>query len=323
MEYPKFFEAHIQDVIDRYNAARALVKNAASFVFITDVHIHLNGRASVPLILRIGESTDVKTVVCGGDHCWAFGSKAQCVADFADSLQYMDPIRDNMMLYHVRGNHDATVRSSWELDTGYTMPYDQVQKLFSDHGTKADFYEPGKLYGYVDDAKAKVRFVILDTTEHQLGEDAAWGVQYGMSKEQLAWLCDRALRLPGKEWAVIVFGHVPCVQELTGSHAEYANLRLVLETFKNKGTCEFGDFTNADGELIAYICGHNHHDGAATVNGLLHISTGCDSYCKDDGISRDVGKAENTLFDLFLVDKDERSIQVFRVGAGQDRAFRY
>jgi hypothetical protein len=37
MEYPKFFEAHIQDVIDRYNAARASVKNAASFVFITDI----------------------------------------------------------------------------------------------------------------------------------------------------------------------------------------------------------------------------------------------------------------------------------------------
>ena len=323
MEYPKFFEAHIQDVIDRYNAARASVKNAASFVFITDVHIHLNGRASVPLILRIGESTDVKTVVCGGDHCWAFGSKAQCVADFSDSLQYMDPIRDDMMLYHVRGNHDATVRSTWELDTGYTMPYDQVQKLFSDHSTKADFYEPGKLYGYVDDAKAKVRFVILDTTEHHLGEDAAWGVQYGMSREQLSWICDRALRLPGKEWAVAVFGHVPCVKELTSSYAEYENLRLVLETFKNKGKCEFADFTNADGDLIACICGHNHQDRAACVNGVLHISTGCDAYCKDDDLSRDVGRVENTLFDLFLVDKDERSIQVFRIGAGQDRALHY
>lgn len=321
MEYPQFFREHLQQVIGAYRDAKSKIQNAASFVFITDVHIHLNGRASVPLILEIGAKTDVDTVICGGDHCWAFGSKAQCLADFEDSLRYMDPLRDLMKLYHVRGNHDATVRSTWELDTGYTMPYDQVQKLFSNHGT--DLYEPGKLYGFADDTNAKVRYVILDTTEHHLGEDTAWGVQYGMSREQLSWICDRALRLPDKEWGVAVFGHVPCVQELTSSYAEYEDLRLVLETFKNKEKCEFADFTNADGELIAYICGHNHQDRAACVNGVLHISTGCDAYCKDDIFPRNVGTTDNTLFDLFLVDKQQRTVQLFRVGAGKNRKFNY
>ena len=97
--------------------------------------------------------------ISGGDHCWAFGSKAQCLADFEDSLRYMDPLRDLMKLYHVRGNHDATVRSTWELDTGYTMPYDEVQAAYNDYNNNGwkNMSEENKLIlqenGYVYDDK--------------------------------------------------------------------------------------------------------------------------------------------------------------------------
>ena len=80
---------------------------------------------------------------------------------------------------------------------------------------------------------------------------------------------------------------------------------------------------DAKAELIMYLCGHNHQDRDAVSGGVLHISTGCDAYCKDDGMDRPVGMVDNTLFDLFLVDQDKRTVQVFRIGAGKDRAFSY
>lgn len=323
MEYPEFFHENLQRVIDAYNEAKAKINNYASFLFITDVHIHLNGRASVPLMLEIGAKTDVDTVLCGGDHCWAFGSKAQCIADFEDSLRYMDPVRDSMKLFHARGNHDATVRSSWELNTGYTMPYEQVQKMFSLHSSEPTGKVEGKLYYFSDDEASKIRYVVMDTCEQHLDEDSAWGVLYGVSQEQLRWLSDVALCLPGEDWSAVVLGHVPCTPEIPSYHEKMDDLRLVLEAFCHKKECAFADFRNPQGELIAYLCGHNHKDRAAVVNGLLHISTGCDSYCKDDDLPRDVGTTNNTLFDLFLVDKDRKTVQVFRIGAGENREFNY
>jgi hypothetical protein len=323
MEYPSFFEQHIQDVISEYRAERDKLDHSTGFVFITDIHIHLNGRASVPLIREIGEHTDVRTVLCGGDHCWAFGSKSQCLADFSDSLHYMDPLRETMELYHARGNHDVTIRSSLELDTGYTMSYEQTQKLFADHMSSPSGIVEGKLYYYHDDCTAKLRYVVLDTNEVQLSEERAWGVRNEMTKAQLSWLANQALTVPADDWSVIVMGHIPCCKELPGYCESLEDLRMILEAFCNKSVCSYRDFTNASGELVAYFCGHNHRDRAAVHEGVLHISTGCDSYCKDDGISRNVGETANTLFDLCLVDMDHRVLKLFRVGAGKNREFSY
>lgn len=321
--YPPFYEPHVCQVVEAYNAQRQKSEESVGFFFITDIHIHLNGRASVPLIRRIGKETGVDTVLCGGDHCWAFGSKAQCLLDFNDSLHYMDPIRESMKLYHARGNHDCTVRSSWELNTGYTMPYAQVREAFREHTSPANGSVDGKLYYYADDPSGKVRYIILDTSEEHEEEDSAWGVCYGMTREQLCWLANTALRLPGEDWTAIVMGHVPCTPELSSYASELDDLRLILEAFHKKAACGYGDFQNAQGELAAYICGHNHKDQSAVTNGVLHISTGCDAYCKDDIHPRDVGCIHGTLFELFLLDKKAKTLQAFRIGAGESRNFAY
>jgi len=323
MEYPSFFKPHIEQVIESFLGSARKCNESVAFVFITDVHIHLNGRASVPLIVKIGEETGVKTVLCGGDHCWAYGSKSQCLADFEDSLRYMEPIRNSMNLYHARGNHDCTVKSSAELDTGYTMPYEQAQRVFSMCSSTPNGAVENKLYYYADDSVGKVRYVVLDTSEHHCSEETAWGVRYGMDAAQLKWLAEVALILPDDDWAVVVMGHVPCTAEMPSYSSELDDLRLILEAFKNKTACEFADFRNAVGELVAYLCGHNHKDRSCVINGVLHISTGCDAYCKDDNLSRDVGRVENALFDLFLLDKETRVLRAFRIGAGSNREFVY
>lgn len=323
MEYPEFFEEHITEVIEKYKLAHSKISNPIFFFFFTDIHIHLNGRASVPLIREIGERTGVKTVLCGGDFCWAWGSKAECHNQLEDSLTYLDPLRQTMNLYIARGNHDATVRNSWEDDRGYTMPFVQVQQCFASHNTPANGAVEGKLYYYADDTATKTRYVILDTSESHLPQEHGWGVVTGMEVEQLRWLCNTALRIDEDGWSVVVMGHIPCVQQIAGFDSKLEPLAQILEAFKSKTTCQYGDFCNNKAELVMYLCGHNHMDRDAVSNGVLHVSTGCDAYCRDDDMPRPVGAVENALIDLFLVDKDKRSVQVFRIGAGKDRVFTY
>ena len=323
MEYPVLFEEHIRDVIGRYKTQREKIKNAASFLFLTDVHIHLNGRYSVPLMMEIGKHTDVKTVLCGGDFCWAWGSKAECIMQLEDAFNYMDPLKETMSLYIARGNHDATVRNSLGDPRGYTMPFDQLYPYFAKHNSPASGKVEGRLYFYADDPASKVRYVIVDNTEHHGAEDKGWGVEVEMTDIQLRWLADEALQLPGDDWAVVVMGHISCVPQIPSYNEGLNALAQILTAFSNKSTCRYGDFSNRPGTLVMYLCGHNHKDSTAIVDNVLHISTGCDSYCKDDVYPRDIGSINNVLFDLFLVDKDRRTVQVFRVGAGESREMNY
>lgn len=322
-QYPAIYDTHIQKVIRAYCDARARISNAVSFIFLTDVHIHLNGRASVPLIRKIGAQTDVKTVLCGGDFCWAWGTEEECLWDFESALTYLSPIRETMDLYIARGNHDVTVRHCPEDAGGYTMDYEQVQKRFEACNAGANGTVPGKLYFFTDDPSTKTRFVVLDTSEGHLSLETGWGVVTGMEPAQLSWLCNTALNFAEEGWSAVVMGHIPCALDMPGYSSELEPLAQILEAFKNKTACEYGDFSNAKGELILYLCGHSHKDRDTVQNGVLHISTGCDSYCKDDGLPRSPGTVDNTLFDLFLVDKDEGRVEVFRIGAGTDRKFNY
>ena len=241
-----------------------------------------------------------------------------------DALNYLDPLKDDMDLYIARGNHDATVRNSQEDPRGYTMPYGRVQQYFAAHNSSAAGTVNGKLYFYADDVQTKTRYVILDTSEEHMGQDQGWGVKTGMLEEQLCWLCDTALQFPnGAGWSVVVMGHIPCVPELPAYGCELDPLAAVLRAFKNKTVCKFADFSKSEAELVLYLCGHNHMDRHCVDEGVLHVSTGCDAYCQDDGLPRCVGTVNNTLFDLLLVDKDRKTVEVFRIGAGQSRKFSY
>ncbi len=323
MEYPAFYEEHIRQVVDDYNQARSNVKNAASFFFFTDIHIHLNGRSAVPLMLEIAKHTDVKTVLCGGDICWAWGSKAECISQLEDCFAYMDSLKDAMNLYIARGNHDATVRNTRIDPRGYTMPFEQLVPYYEKHNSPANGAVKGKLYFYADDPESKTRFVIVDCTEGHGDEQQGWGVYNLVTEEQLQWLCDDALRMPGEDWSAVVMGHIPAVSEIKDYDEAMDPVTRIMEAFCAKACCEYGDFSDAKGNLIMYLCGHNHVDRQAFVNNVLHVSTGCEAYCKDDIYPRDVGSINNTLFDLFLVDKDNRTVQTFRIGAGEGRKMKY
>ena len=319
MKYPNFYSNHIESVICRYNEARNQIKNAAAFIFFTDIHLNMNALSSVPMIKRIGQATDVKTVLCGGDFPTAFGSENQCIFSLENALCYISDVKETMNLYVARGNHDATIVDSREHFVEHVIPYEVVQPLFAACNSPANGAVKDRLYLYADDPVTKTRYVILDTSEYHLIPDADPKDRHGMTKEQLHWLQNTALHFnDGEGWSVVIMGHIPCCNQIP-SHCDFPGLNEILRDFKNKT----GAFFSSKAELVMYLCGHNHTDAHAYESGVLHVSTSCDAYYKDGGLTRMVGTENESLFDLFLIDKDKKTIQVFRVGAGSDRQFTY
>jgi len=321
MYYPPYYEESVCRVVRQFKEAYCRIREPLAFVFLTDVHIYKNGRYSVPLIHRICKETGISTVLCGGDFVWAYGSKQMSLDQAILSMEYLDALRNEVQVYIARGNHDVTIRRSAEDATGYTMPYDQVSALFDAHNSPVTDRPDGKIYFYVDDENVKTRYVILDTSEHHKDEDCAWGVENGMEESQLHWLCDKALAVE-EGWSVVVLGHIPCSALLPGYDTRLKPLNDLLTAYHSRTSCAYGDFAAAKGKLLFYLCGHNHKDAHAFENGVLHVSTGCDCYCIDDGLPRDVGSVNNVLFDIFLADRATGYVQTFRVGAGNSRFLR-
>jgi hypothetical protein len=97
-------------------------------------------------------------------------------------------------------------------------------------------------------------------------------------------------------------------------------LRLVLNnTHSALSKLETNLFVPA---LVLNIFISNFTTDKLTVAWQLLLCS-CDAYYKDGGLTRMVGTENESLFDLFLVDKDRKTVQVFRVGAGNDRTFSY
>ncbi len=322
---PVFLEAHISQVIEKCVKAEGDIQNGGCFAFTTDNHLHENTMYDIPLIKRIATATSLDKTFCGGDFPWAFGTRAEGLVDLFVSLELLKEVSPETKLYVARGNHDFTIRTSWEDDSGYTLPYASVSEIFAPYQA-ADAHRPsGCTYFYVDDAKAKIRYVVLDTCLKEIkGEHQSWATIYGFDGEQMAWLVDTALQIEdGEGWSVVAIAHIPCLHEQSDTGHALDCVAEVFQDFKNKRKGKYKDFSNVQAEFIAYIAGHHHQDAHKVVDNTLFIASGSSSRLYDDCWDRASNTVNEVLFDIFYVDKDKKLVKAIRVGAGKDREFVY
>lgn len=318
---------YLSGSLDAAAARLSQQRHDAAFAFVTDTHIHAGSMSCVSLLRALAERCGLERVFCGGDFPWAFGSREDCLRDARESLELLGSLRKDMDVYLARGNHDFTIRTSWEDTSGYTMPYAQTAQLLSEY-TSLDVCRPGQeTYYYVDDAAKRVRWIVLDTClKADSPETQSWGVKYGFDEAQAKWLAEEALRFAdgGEGWAVFAVGHVPCgplpYAETMGG---LDRLTALLKDFKNRRAGELADFTGAKAELVAYLCGHSHVDSDAVEDNVLFVSTSSSACLQDDVWKREWGKASEELLDLFLLDRTARRLDAIRLGAGESRTFRY
>ena len=342
-----YYAAYLETVAARVRANAQTCDTG--FWFLTDPHVKANHRKSGRLCADLIARTGLRRVLCGGDLPVAFAdghTTDKAAVDFAcDTFRggWVDPIRAaGGALYCAKGNHDFTIRHSADAadeHVGFTYPGATARRFIVGEWTQPDVVanpaDPTGCYYYVDDARAKIRYVVADTTDTERAGDVPWGVAYGVHDTQLAWLAERALGTVPSGCDVVVMHHIP-VAGVVGNADDvetFANLRDLLEGYQDRRVVRIGgrsfDFASAHGRILLDITGHHHAERQTFQNGILHVTEPCDAYYGNyingsapwcgDLPRKKGGTVYEQTFDAVQIERSRKYVRFTRVGGGQDR----
>lgn len=327
------------------------VRNAYSFVFgaISDIHSTGSDISTLHAGQGIREIDKLTTL----DACLNFGDGIDNYFENVntDSLLHihkcLHSVQREIPYIQMQGNHDQLTADTTE---------DAQQKYFAyiganNIGTVTDWDNRFRNYGYRDFPDQKMRVIYLNSVDVSEVEntDDCW-----LTTMQLSWLINTALDFTDKNgWSFIIGCHHP----LNWWYMD--NLLTILNAYKGKtsgsvtvdGTTVNYDFTNATAEFIAHFHGHLHNFRVETLgsNNVLSITIpnacfgrnneyGTSSSYTDDikanygdvdengsqrQFNKTTGTAEDTAFNIVVIDRQNRKIYCINYGAGVDREIDY
>ena len=209
-------------------------------------------------------------VLCGGDLPEAFAARFETdkagvdfAVDFYRTL-WVEPVEAaGMKMYTAKGNHDFTIKHDAKTDAGFTYSGIEARKIVM--GSKGcaeavtNAADPEACYYYFDNPSAKMRYIVVDTTDSITDKRPFWAVVSGMHDAQLLWLAEHAFATIPAGWNVVVAHHIP-VWGVVGNAGEtklYAPFRQLMEAYQNRGswTCagRTFDFSAAQGRIFLDI----------------------------------------------------------------------
>ena len=344
---PDYYNAHLDAVAAKVNALAE--RTVDGFWFITDLHITANRRNSGKAIAALSaKAPAIRKTLCGGDLPEAFSEKFESPkagVDYAIDyyrLFWVEPIEaSGQLVYTAKGNHDFTIRQNATSTDGFTCSGADARRIVmgskgcrgADVVTNPD--DPEACYYYFDNAAAKVRYIVADTTDTVDPNRKFWAVVSGMHEKQLRWLADRAVSTIPDGWSAVVMHHIPitgCVGS-DGDGAAFRVFRELLEAYQNRGTCTVCgkdyDFADAGGRIFMDITGHHHAERQTFQKGILHVTEPCDAAYGDyivgskpwcgDLPRKASGTVFEQTFDAVQIDPERDLAYFTRVGGGQDR----
>ena len=322
---PAYYGEHLAKVSARVDE---LAKSCADgFWFITDLHMPSNRLKSGPLLARLVRTTPLRKVLSGGDLTEAFGGGGEKDKASVDRTidvwrkAYVQPIEAaGGTVYAAKGNHDFTIRSSAKAQTGFTYSGREAKRILTEgnerRGVVTNPDDPEACYYYFDNPMAKIRTIVVDTTD-SVSDRPYWAVAYGVHEKQLKWLDERAFGTMPVGWSAVVMHHVP-VTGVVGSDEDvrnFAALRALLNKYHDR--------------VILDLTGHHHCEMQTFQNGIWHVTNPCDAAYRDY-ISRskpwcpnlpkkDAGTIYEQTFDAVQIDSARALIHFTRVGGGGNR----
>lgn len=303
--------------------------NGAAFAFVTDIHIGGNAYHSQYILKEILEQTSAENVFFGGDAVSTYGNKEKCLAEIEKMKDYADVIGNHF--YPVRGNHDYDMCDGPDDGgIGFTLDASASRELIVPSGSANIHDVPGKCYYYVDDEKNKIRYIVLDGYQIVIPGDHPWGVKDKILQDQYEWLLKDALNV--ENYTIIVFAHAPGDKKINSWAPEMIPVTELLRAYNSRSPYRlnndvamiYTDFKTVTSTVAAFICGHNHVDDSNLEGGLLVISTIGDGMYREPGApERIAGTISEHGFDVFILDKDAHSLSAVRIGAGENREWKY
>ncbi len=348
---PDYVLEEAQEVADKV----VTLRNAHSFVFGAFSDTHTTGEdTSKDSIIHAGMGMDAVNTLTQLDLVLNFGDVMVGYLDdtykegFKHVKSAFTSVAKAVPYIQMQGNHD-------QISSDTTAQ--AQQKYFAYIGsnnvnTVTDWDNRFRNYGYRDFDDQKLRVIYLNTADVSEAENTkdVW-----ITAQQCSWLINTALDFSDKEkadsWGFIVCSHHP----LNWYYLD--NLLTVLNAYKGKqsGTVTADDvdvaynFTDSKAEFIAHFHGHLHNFRAEQLGsnkvttitipnacfdrnneyGYHSDSEVCTLYgdTDDSGIQRKFNKisgtADDTAFNVVVIDRDNRMINCINYGAGIDRVISY
>ncbi len=316
------------------------------FAFLTDTHncVSYTERA-LYAIDEINKKHTIQFCCLGGDYLCnnKRTTKETAINQLLQTYEACNKSKIKVPTFIVKGNHDINSFADCENAVSDAEIYDNLLKYNSQNKGVNNL---GKTYGYFDVAEEKIRVIWLDSMDFPLDAKERKrlihtdGIPSAYGNEQINWFAHSALDLP-EGWSVVVFSHMLPVcsgvinERAFGGEAVW-NILLAYKNGTKYSSKESKDILNYDvecdftskgkGDVIAYICGHNHADRTEMIDKIRVISTASASSdnfnvgrSSDGEYHRKTrGSGEESAFTIFAVKRDIRKIFGIRCGAGPD-----
>lgn len=334
-------EQEVKNII--FNSAKN-DNDIAVFFAITDQHYPSNTNVSTALMKYLSEKCGVGLTVCLGDIIEdSVISRDIGLERIHIAMTNLGQMSDRMIL--TQGNHDTNAQMSDSNGqiTADRIIYDKEWVLHTSNKlrnlNRITFDALGKAFYYDDDVQ-KIRFISIDSfdgksyrytdgilTSFSLG---------GVTERQIDWLNNVALSDVPSDYSVITFSHYTPFSATTNTdsgsvaipNGVMGNGTLVLQAISN--------FVSNGGNYIAHFAGHLHHDFISVNDGITSVhllndgldwrkqfTTGDGTVIPSNAPKKNVGSVNECAFDVVIVNKTTRHVDLIRVGAGDNRGFDY
>lgn len=181
-------------------------------------------------------------------------------------------------------------------------------------GEQSEFYlNREKPWYHQDFRDQKLRCLFLFSFDHRET------IRYGFPDEEVEWLEQILMDTP-EDFCVLIFSHVPLLPEMHFWSDKIRNSDRLFSVLKN--------YVHSGGVILAFIHGHNHADQIYDAGEFPIVSIGC-AKCEDFKdhkpkgavtYDRKMGSVTQELWDVMMVNTQEKKIDFVRFGAGEDRS---
>ena len=318
---PNYYVSHINTKVNEINQLLMNAgRNSDAFIFITDIHSKNNRKYSPRLIKYILKYTGINKVIMGGDYInreTTYQEALKLINEIVHEYQF-----NNCIVLPIVGNHEFNNPAALQ-ESEYVNNQLDCQDLYYallKRNENIINYDNDYLAFYYDNTDQKIRYVF-------------GSVLFSSSKssDSISWAFDKIYELEDG-WSVIFAIHSLISYNFQTQEIVLENrIATFFDSLKNKTSCtvfnKSYDFTNKNIDAIACFGGHYHYDFIyqwpnATLSG---IATTCDAMqeAADSDLVRTVGTITEQAFDVVVINRTTRKVNLVRVGAGSNREVSY
>lgn len=268
----------------------ALSSDWQNVIFLTDTHGSANKQHSQAMAIYMLEHvSNIDFIHLNGDY-------SNDPFDLTQYNAFMAPFlsrKTALKTYAAHGNHETYGnQASFAKPTiadDFLYPKDNL------HGNLE------KTYYYFDNVDKKTRWMVINTSDSSA---------YSVSSEQLGWISDN-VTLPASDWHLVVIGHVN-LWDCGG----------ITTQNENGATSIINAILSTNGNLVGYICGHQHIDHTGNTGQLQQMTLMCDRFENTnyyDGLSyteRVADTVNEQALTVLSLNTNTRSVVARRIGAG-------